>query len=272
MRMGIVDGRDFRPGDASPGINEKAEPVPGVGIVNQTFARQYFGAENPVGKQVLLVHFKNVDMPMEIIGLVSDAVYRSVRDPVPPTVYVPLEQKRNAAMMVRTAGDALTFVSTLRREVSRATSDFRISNVAMQGEFVRRQIMLERLLAMLSSFFAAVAVLLSAIGLYGVLNYAVATQRREIGVRMALGARAAHVVRRVTGAVLTPVCVGLMIGLTGGVGFGRIIERLLFQTRPTDPSSFAVTLLTLAVAATLAALPPAIRAVRIDPAQTLRSE
>ena len=272
MRTDLVDGRDFRSGDGAPRITEKAEPVPGVGIVNQTFARRYFGVDTPVGRQVVVRHFKNVDMPMEIVGVVKDAVYRSVREPIPPAVYVPLEDKINASLVLRTTGDPLSIVPTLRREVPRVDAELRVSNVAMMSDFVRRQLVLERLLALLSSFFAIVALLLSGIGLYGVLNYAVVWQRREIGVRMALGARAAHVVRRVMAAVLTPVCLGLAVGLSAGFAFGRLIERLLFQTKASDPASFAVPLLALAVAAALAALPPAIRAVRIDPAQTLRSE
>jgi putative ABC transport system permease protein len=272
MRIPMIGGRDFRPGDEQPIVNERLEARPGVGIVNQAFARVYFDGHNPVGKRVTVRHWQNVDIPMEIIGLVGDAVYRSVRDVPPPTVYVPIDKKTNAALMVRTAGDPLLLASTLRREVSRLRSDVRVGNVATQSELGRRQVMLERLLAMLSSFFAVVALLLSGIGLYGVLNYAVIRQRREIGVRMALGASAAHVVRRVTAAILTPVGVGLAIGLIGGFAFGRLIERLLFQTKATDPGSFAMPLLMLAVAATVAALPPAMRAVRIDPAQALRSE
>ena len=131
---------------------------------------------------------------------------------------------------------------------------------------------LERLLAILSAFFAAIALLLAGIGLYGVLNYAVIQRRREIGVRMALGARAADVVRRVTTEMLGPVGVGCMLGVAGGLAFGRLIERVLFEVKATDASTIAMPLLTLAVAAALAALPPAVRAVRIDPAQTLRSE
>jgi ABC-type antimicrobial peptide transport system permease subunit len=125
---------------------------------------------------------------------------------------------------------------------------------------------------MLSAFFALVALLLAAIGLYGILNHAVSRQEREIGIRMALGAHAAHVVRRVTVRVLSAVCVGSLIGLAGGIAFGRVVQSLLFQVKATDLVALATPIAALAAAAALAALPPAIRAVRIDPAQTLRSE
>jgi len=113
---------------------------------------------------------------------------------------------------------------------------------------------------------------LAATGLYGVLNYAVTLRQREIGVRMALGARAAHVVNRVVIEMLRPVGVGSLIGLAAGSGFGRLIEGMLFEVKTTDLSALLTPIATLLAAAALAALPPAMRAVRIDPAQTLRSE
>jgi ABC-type antimicrobial peptide transport system permease subunit len=105
-----------------------------------------------------------------------------------------------------------------------------------------------------------------------VLNYAVIQRRHEIGVRMALGARAAHVVRRVTAEMLSPVGLGSMAGLVGGLAFGRLVQSILFEVKPTDPLTITTPLLTLAIAAVLASLPATIRAVRIDPAQTLRNE
>jgi ABC-type antimicrobial peptide transport system permease subunit len=105
-----------------------------------------------------------------------------------------------------------------------------------------------------------------------VLNYAVIQRRHEIGVRMALGARAAHVVRRVTAEMLNPIAIGSLAGLAGGLAFGQLVQSVLFEVRATDVTSVVTPLLILAVAAAFAALPPAVRAVRIDPAQTLRSE
>jgi ABC-type antimicrobial peptide transport system permease subunit len=121
-------------------------------------------------------------------------------------------------------------------------------------------------------FFAVIALLLACIGLYGVLTYSVLQQRREIGVRMALGARAIQVATRVTRDMIVVVGCGALIGLAGGFAFGRVIERLLFEVRAVDPVPLLTPLVTLGVAAGLAAVPPVLRAVRIDPAQTLRSE
>jgi ABC-type antimicrobial peptide transport system permease subunit len=128
----------------------------------------------------------------------------------------------------------------------------------------------ERLLATLSFFFAVVALVLAAIGLYGVLNYGVVRQRREIGIRIALGARAAHVIRRTSAGAFATVICGIGAGLAGGIACGRLVESLLYEVKPGDTGMVAAPIVTLLAAALLAALPPAIRATRIDPAQTLR--
>jgi putative ABC transport system permease protein len=166
----------------------------------------------------------------------------------------------------------LALAPTLRREIPNARSEFRVRSMEAQTARVRRQMVRERLLATLSFFFAIVALTLAGIGLYGVLNYAVAQQRREIGIRMALGARSAHVVRCVTGNLFLMVSLGSAIGLAAGLASGRFVETLLFEVKSTDVGIAAAPILALFVAALLAALAPAIGAVRIDPAQTLRGE
>lgn len=277
MQIGLVDGRDFRLGDLAP-ERKGGQPVAGVGIVNEAFARTYFGGRNPVGQQVLVRQSKRsptdteVDASMEIVGLVKDSVYYDLREPMRPTVYVPNAARSQAALVVRTAGDPSALAATLRQDVPRLRQDFRVTNVGTHSTLVQRQMLRERLLATLSLFFAGVALLLAGVGLYGVLNYTVIQRRREIGIRMALGARAADVVRRVTAEVFSPVGMGSVAGLAAGLGFGRLVESILFNVKATDAASVVTPLLTLAVVAALAALPPAIRAVRIDPGQTLRSE
>jgi ABC-type antimicrobial peptide transport system permease subunit len=129
-----------------------------------------------------------------------------------------------------------------------------------------------RLGALLFTLFGAVALLLAVIGLYGVLNYAVTRERREIGLRMALGARPKHVVTLITTRLLGMVALGALIGVAAGVAFGRVVRTLLFGMEATDPAALAMPLVGLAFAALLAVLPPAIRAVHIDPAQTIRTE
>lgn len=272
MRIAMLQGRDFRPGDAQPRMSKEAPVVDGVGVVNEAFARAYFNGQNPVGRRVTVRQNNDLASVMEIIGLVRDAAYDSVRDPKRPTVYVPLEPRNNAALLVRTSGAPAGIAQILRREVPRARPELRVRAVEPFSAFVAQQMIRERLLATLSGFFAMVALGLAGVGLYGMLNYAVIRRRREIGIRMALGARAAHVVRHVTLRMLVMAGIGSAAGLAGGIAFGRVVEALLFQVKPTDTASMALPLAALATAAMLAALPPALRAVRIDPAQTLRME
>jgi predicted permease len=272
MRIDRIDGRDFRLGDRAPRVDEQNQPIPGVAIVNETFARLYFDGRNPIGGQVTVRRGKtNVQTPIEIVGVVRDTLYANVRDPIRPIVFVPMGARNNGTVLIRTSGDPLALASTLRHQISAARPGLRMQ-VAPMTSLVRRQIIRERLLAALSLFFAAIALLLACVGLYGVLNYGIVQRRREIGIRMALGARAAHVVRGVARHMTVMVTVGAVVGLAAGLSFGRVVERLLFQVKAVDPLVLATPLGTLAAAAALAALPPILRAVRIDPAQTLRAE
>ena len=269
MRMRLVAGRGFRAGDVPPGRTDAGQPVPGVAVVNETFARAYFGGRSPVGQRV---RQKSSDAPIEIVGLVADAVYFSVREANHPSVFVPLEPRSGATILVRTTPGTGDLRQPLTTEVSRLQPGIGVRDVERFETFVAQQMIRERLLAALSSFFAALALVLAVIGIYGVLNYAVTRERREIGLRMALGARPVHVVALIPRRLLGVVCVGAVLGVAGGVAFGRAVQALLFEMAPTSPMALAVPLAALAGAAVLAVLPPAIRAVRVDPALTIRTE
>ena len=272
MGIGMIGGRDFRPGDVQPGTRGANEPVPGVAIVNETFARVYFRGENPVGRTVTLTANRDAPVPVEIVGYVRDAVYRSVRETIRPTIYVPVQPRDNGTLLVRVSGDPLSLAALLRREIPRVTAGYRVRNIETQMSLVRRQWVREKLLATLSLFFAIVALVLAAVGLYGVLNYTVFERRREIGVRMALGARPAHVVRGVTGGILAAVLLGVGAGIAGGMVCGRFVGSLLFDVKASDTDVIAMPVLLLLGIALAASIPPAVRAVRLDPAQVLRSE
>jgi len=271
MRIGWIAGRDFRLTDLPPRLDPSKQPLPGVGIVNEAFARTYFEGQNPVGRSIYVLQNKDTAAPMEIIGYVRDTVYADMREPMHAAIYVPIVQRHYFTFMVRTTGDAKRVMPMLSRAASH-TLDLDPHTVQPQTNFLNGQMLRERLLATLSFFFAMVALVLAAVGLYGVLNYSVTWQRREIGIRIALGARPTDVVRQTTSGLLTMVATGMLVGLAGGIACGRLAESLLFEIKATDPGAVAVPLLTLLVAALAAALPPAIRATRIDPAQTLRSE
>jgi predicted permease len=269
MGIGLVGGRDLRFDDTAPAVVDGV-PRAGKGIVNEAFARLHFGGQNPVGA-VVQVRQDKIDAPMEIVGLVRDAVYVDIREPMRPVVYVPFDLRASAAVLVRTHMDPAALAPSATAAIARG-GNARVQLAAPHRLLVERQTVRERLLAVLSAFFAVVALLLGAGGLWGVLNYTVVQQRQEIGIRMALGARAADVVRRVAGRTLGAVSAGTAIGLAAGLAFGRVIDALLFQIKATDLGAIGVPVLTLAAAATLAALPPAMRAARIDPAQTLRTD
>jgi predicted permease len=270
MRIELLDGREFRPGDAQPTLDERHRPVPGVVIVNETFARVYFGGQNPVGRRSALG--RDQPIPIEIVGLVRDAVYDSLRDPMPPTIYVPVAARDNGTLIVRTAADPMSVGAALRRDVSRIDPGVSVRGVALLSSYVTQQMIRERLLAAVSTFFAVVALLLSAIGLYGVLSHAVLRRRREIGIRMALGAGAARIAAGLTTSLASIVGTGAAIGIGAGLIFAGVIQTLLFDVRPTDASALLIPLAAVAIGAVAAALPPVMRAVRIDPVETLRSE
>jgi putative ABC transport system permease protein len=267
MKIPFLHGRDFRDGDTSPG----------AAIVNQTFVRQFFNGESPIGK----LFAKGADH-YQVVGVVQDAPYKSIREPILPVAYVPfhrvdskgaLQPIRTATFMVRTSiSNPLAIASLLQREVSGAQPEFRVSNIRAQSDLVRAQTIRERLLAMLALFFAIVALLLAGFGLYGVLDYSVLQRRREIGIRMAIGAQAGDIAWRVTVDVFAMVAVGSLAGLALGMGSARYIESLLYQVRATDPSMLALPWLVILAAALLAAVPAVIRAIRIDPVQMLRAE
>jgi len=272
LRIPIIAGRDFGPYDT----------YPGSALVNQTFAKVYFNGENPVGKSFDLVFDEGLRLHFAVVGLVGDVRYRDVREPILPQCYFPFRsvdaqsapKPRDSGMfIVRTSNpNSMALASILRREVSRARPGFRVSNIRNQTEINGSHTLRERLLARLALFFGLVALLLASVGLYGVLDYSVLQRRHEIGIRMALGAPAAHIVRHVTVEVSFTVLAGALAGLALGMAAARYIESLLYQVKATDPAMLAVPAVAILTAALLAALPPVIRAVQTDPLTVLRSE
>ena len=270
MRVHLIDGRDFREDDVQPE----------VALVNETLTKRFFDGASPVGKSFdRMVNGKL--KPTRIVGYVRDTRYNNMREPMRPIVFMPfkaLDDKGEprghewASFMIRTSGDPMQVAASIRQEVQRARPEFRVSTICTQQELVDQHTIRERLLAMLSLFFAAVALTLAAVGLYGVLSFSVLQRRREIGIRMALGAQPAQVARQVTAEVFGWLFLGAVAGLTGGVASEQYLETLLYQVKVTDVSMLAIPVLTIFAAALVAALPPVINAVRIDPAVTLRAE
>jgi predicted lysophospholipase L1 biosynthesis ABC-type transport system permease subunit len=263
MKIPLLDGRDFRRNDVSPG----------AAIVNRAFAKEYFHGENPVGKS-----FDRGKQRFQVVAMVADARYRNMREPITPTAYIPLhsvaqDKRSGATFLVRTATpNPLSLAPLLRREVTRARSEFRVSNVRTQEAINRAQTVRERILAKLALFFAGVAILLAGIGLYGVIDYSVLQRRRELGIRMAVGASANDIVRRVTVGIFSVVLLGVILGADAGFMLQPYVKSLLYEVTPFDLRALAIPSLTIVLAALLATVPGVIRALRIDPAQMLRAE
>jgi ABC-type antimicrobial peptide transport system permease subunit len=267
MRIPLLAGRDFRLSDA-----------PGAVIVNESFANAFFKGENPIGKTFEFTMAAVRGQHFEIVGLVRNARYRYLRQAMLPVAYTAFRDGKGlmegrGTFVVRTAAaNPSALASILRQEVSRANPEFRVTSVQTQQGLIDAQTVRERLLAMLALFFAVVALLLAGVGLYGVLSYSVFQRHREIGIRMAIGAQAADVARRIIFDIVAWVFAGSLAGLALGVYSARYIESLLYQVKATDLGALAAPALALVAAAVLAALPPVIRAVHIDPARVLRSQ
>ena len=272
MKIPLVQGRDFLAGDT----------YPGAAIVSETFVKRYFRGGNPVGRSFEQAAYEGQRVRLRIAGIVPDARYRGLREPIPPVAYVPfrsLDDKgavkavRSGVFIVRTSGsNPLALARVLRKEVSRAQSEFRVSNLRSQIEVNRSLTVRERLLATLAMFFGGVAVLLAGVGLYGVLDYSVLQRRREIGIRVAVGAQPGDIAQRVTSEIFAMVLAGAVTGLALGLASARYLEDLLYQVTATDFGILALPSMTILAAALLAALPAVIRAIRIDPVTMLRAE
>jgi predicted permease len=272
MKIPLLDGHDFRNSDA----------YPNVAVVNETFARKFLNDEHAVGRFFEKASDDGTRKRMQVVGIVHDSYYSDVHETIRPVVYVPLRsvdgsaslgQMDEEAFIVRTySSNPLALASTLRQEVSRVRPQFHVANIRTQVEIDEAQTVRERLLAMLAFFFGSVALLLAGIGLYGVLNYSLLQRERELGIRLALGARAAHVARQVTAGIFSAVLLGAGLGLALGMLSTRWIASLLYQVKPTDPVMLVLPGLIILATASLAAIPAVFRALRIDPVAMLRAE
>jgi predicted permease len=269
MKIPFIAGRDFRPTDLSPG----------VAIVNQAFARQFFVRENPLGKWFQGTSGWMRGQQFQIVGLVHDARYRYLRQTVLPVAYTPFRRTdakgtmQGGTLVVRTSTtNPLALASVLRKEIPRTRPEFRVSNLRTQQELIDAQTTRERLLAMLARFFGVVALLLAGVGLYGVLDHSVVQRRREIGIRMALGAQPGDLAVSVTASVFSMVLLGAITGLALSLALVHFIEPLLYQVQSTEFSVLIIPSLAILGAAVLAAMPAIIHAVGIDPASLLRAE
>jgi len=263
MGTRLLDGREFQAGESEASI-----PMPVV--VNDTFARKYFAGERAVGRRMSTTR-RGQTVSYEIVGVAADARDGSVRGTMSPYLFTPIGDA-GGTLEVRSLIDSRTLADLVRSELPRVHASLRLVDVTQQSALIGNTLLRERLLAVLSGFFAALGLALAAVGLYGVLSYAVVRRTREIGIRLTFGAQPSAVVRSVLGRVVVAVTAGVAAGLAGGVYFSRFVQTLLFEVEPLSPSSFALPVACLLVVALVAAWPPARRATRIDPAEALRAD
>ena len=272
MRMSVTRGRAFTERDTTD--------APQVVVVNETFARKFFAGEEALGKRVAIERAgpggAEVQQPREIVGVVGDVRHEGLDEDAGPEFYVPYTQapESSMSMVVRAAGGgaAAGMGASVRDAIRQVDRDQYVPAVQQMTELVAGSIARRRFNALLTGLFAAVALLLAAVGIFGVTSYTVAQRTHEIGVRMALGARPASVLRLILGQGLRLILFGVGVGLAASLALTRVLAGLLYGVRPTDPLTFAGIPLLLTAVALLACYIPARRATKVDPMVALRYE
>jgi predicted permease len=261
----LVAGRDFNEGDVAG--------APLVAVINETIARQFFAGRDPIGQTI---GFRGDRRRMQVIGIARDVKQTDLRAPNPRSVYLPRAQRQNDGdrfiYAMRIDGDAGRLATAARAAISEAAPEISIRFVRPMAELVAFSVARERALALVALMFSAVAVGLAAIGLYGVMAYQVTSRSREIGIRMALGADSAGVVRLVMRQSLAVLAAGIALGLPLALAATSALRALLYGVTPFAPTAFAVAVLVLVAAGIAATLLPSRHASRVDPLVTLKAE
>src|SRR6267154_1870754 len=265
MGIPLMAGRAFTPQDFSLPPDTKWEPA----VINQAFARTFFKDRNPLGRRLTGVGHQGSSG--EIVGIVGDTKFRSLRSEIAPTLFVPAGGGE-AVFEIRTAVDPRSIIPAVRSVVSQLDNNLPLFSMKTESEQIERSLFQERLIACLSSFFGALSLLLACVGLYGLLSYEVTQRTREIGIRMALGARPPDVLRIVVLQGVGLSVVGAIIGILVALGATRYLASLLYGVRPFDPPTFLSVVLLLSLVALAACYIPARRASRVDPLVALRYE
>ena len=268
MRIPILQGREFLESDTTKS--------PAVVIVNQAFAKAYFPGENPVGKHITPGLRDGVvnDVPRQIIAVVGDVKASRLTADIVPEYYLPYSQAAifSLRLAIRTAVDPVTLIPAVRAQVGQIDKDLPLFQVHTMEEAVTQAAAQQRFQALLLSCFAAVALLLSAVGLYGLLSYLVTQRTLEIGVRIAVGAQRTNVLRMILSRGMSLAMIGVGIGVAASVAMTGLMRKMLFGVRPLDTVTFVVVSAVLLLVALAACSAPALRAARLDPVKTLRDQ
>jgi predicted permease len=265
MQLPIEHGRGFdtRDTDASPQ----------VAVISETLAKSYFGGADPVGRPAWIAR-DTTGTPLLIVGVVHDSKQRDLREAPLRLLYLPATQSTAWEMnlIVRTAGNPTVLAADLRRALSGVSPDVAVREITTPRDQMERSLLEERLLATLAGFFGPLALLLAAIGLYGLLAHNVTQRTREIGIRVALGARHSQVLWLVLGEGMLLVGVSVVTGLAAASALAGVMRRFLFSISPSDPTTLLTAVAVLGLVALLACWLPARRAAKVDPVIALRAE
>ncbi|MFL6279391.1 MAG: FtsX-like permease family protein [Vicinamibacterales bacterium] len=266
MELPLVLGRDFTEQDDAL--------APKVAIVNQAFVRMYFDGENAIGNHIAIPTYGE---RIEVVGVSADAKYTELRGATPATVYLPALQQvdGNANFAIRVAAasqNAGALSSSIRSAVREIDPALPVLNLRTQDEQIDRLHGQELLFAKLSGLFGVLALLLAAVGLYGLMSHAVLRRTGEIGLRVALGALPGHVIAMMLRECLLLVALGIAIGAAAAFSLGRVIASMLFDVSPADPLTYGAVCIILTAIALLASMSPARRASHIDPVVALKIE
>lgn len=267
MQIPILRGREIEQRDR--------RGSPAVAVVNELFAKKYFGDDSAVGRRITLGGPETRDM--EIVGVSANARYGGLKGEIPPVVYIPYNQGtfppiQQMTYALRTTGDPLRYVNSVRDTVHQADDRIPLAKVKTQAAEIDQTINQEIVFAKLCTVFAILALVIACVGLYGTMTYTVARRTAEIGIRMALGAHPVSVVWMVLREVLMLAAVGLAISVPTALGTSKFVESFLFGMKPNDPSALILAMTTLLGAALLAGYIPAWKASRIDPMIALRQD
>jgi predicted permease len=269
MKIPLLEGRDFRPGDAKQimGNNES-----GVAIVNKQFAEHFFKGRSAVGKRLGWGGGPKSKLTIEIVGVVANSLYEGPREGIHRQVFVPNWGKNSAAVYVRTTTGSRDAFNAARNEVRQLDPSLPIYELKTVEGQLDETLLTDRLIAMLSAGFGLLATLLASVGLYGVMAFVVARRKKELGIRLALGAQMGSVLWLVMREVLVLLTIGLAIGIPAAMALGRYVSSQLYGIQPQDPAIAGTTVVLLSIVSAAAGLIPAHRASRIDPILALRHE
>ncbi|HEV3139677.1 MAG TPA: FtsX-like permease family protein, partial [Vicinamibacterales bacterium] len=266
MGVRLIAGRFFTDAD-----NERSEPSV---IIDESLARAFWPGENPVGKRLKIGGPQSTSPWRTIVGIVGHVRYRTLEQPSRVAVYWPQLQRPwpGQTFVLRAAVDPATLSTSVAREIQSIDPDQPVFAVRTMNDVMSASIARRRLASVLLAVFAAIALTLATVGVYGLTAYAVAERSQELGIRMALGANPQRVVASVVGHSLVLAVVGVAAGIVAAAGLARVVSSMLFDTTPADPLTFSAVAAVLLAAAFAASYLPARRAARIDPAVTLRAE